>query len=101
VGDLLYRTSEWELCSTEPLSGRLTLPILIHFGVGDLLYRSSFILEWEIDSTEPHSFWSGRFPLPILIHLGVGDLLYRSSFILEWEIDSTEPLSGRFALPNL
>jgi hypothetical protein len=48
VGDWLYRTSEWEIYSTDPLSGRLALPNLIHFGVGDLLYLTS---EWEIGST--------------------------------------------------
>jgi hypothetical protein len=41
-------------------SGRFALPNLIHFGVGDLLYRTS---EWEIFSTEP---LSGRSALPNL-----------------------------------
>jgi hypothetical protein len=66
VGDWLYLTSfilEWETGSTDPLSGRLALPNLIHFGVGDWLYLTS---EWEIYSTEPHSSGSGRFALPIL-----------------------------------
>ncbi|RKL01826.1 hypothetical protein BFJ68_g12204 [Fusarium oxysporum] len=35
LGDLLYRSSEWEIDSTKPLSGRLALPNLIYFGVGD------------------------------------------------------------------